>query len=103
MIQVRRLKLIPFVGIVMFSFGYSIPSFAICADIDAITETDKAALAYFRQAETFQRGKVLKRHLPSNRKETASYIKDQEKYYTFFGLVELDCTVKIMKRTHARN
>lgn len=103
MILARSLKLIPFVGIIMFSFGYTAPALAVCADINAITETDKAALAYFKQAEIFEKGKVLKLHLPSKRKETASYIKNQDKYYTFFGLVELDCTVRIMKRTHARN
>lgn len=75
---------------------------ANCPDLDAIAATDKEALRFFRRAEVFETGKVLKTHLPSKRKETASYIKNKENYYTFFGQVELDCSVRIMKRTHAR-
>lgn len=101
MIQACGKKGIFFVGI-MISLSFSPLAYAVCQDIDAITETDKAALAFFIRAEIFEKGKVLKKHLPSKRKETASYIKDGDNYYTFFGLVELDCRVNIMKRTHAR-
>lgn len=102
MIQASKLKHIIFVSFITIGVSFATQATANCRDIDAITATDKAALTYFIRAELFEKGKVLKRHLPSKRKETASYIKMGEDYYTFFGLVELDCSVQIIKRTHAR-
>lgn len=99
MIHVKYLALM---GVMILNISYSNYALAQCSDLDAIAATDTAALKFFKRAELFEKGKVLKRHLPSNRKETASYIKYKDKFYTYFGQVELDCNVRIMKRTHAR-
>lgn len=99
MIHVKHITLL---SLIIFNMSYSSNTLAQCRDLDAIEATDKAALKFFKRAELFERGKVLKVHLPSRRKETASYIKNNGKFYTFFGQVELDCSARIMKRTHSR-
>ncbi|EAQ63294.1 hypothetical protein MED121_00070 [Marinomonas sp. MED121] len=102
MIQVNRYKQLAFVSFIMFNLVQSSYLHAECRDLDAVTAADELALKFFVRAELFDQGKVLKRHLPSKRKETASYIKDGENYYTFFGLVDIDCNASIIKRTHPR-
>jgi len=100
--QASQLKQIIFICFIMLSINYSNNALAKCSDLDSIAATDTAALKFFKRATLFETGKVLKQHLPSRRKETASYIKYKDSYYTFFGLVEPNCRVKIIKRTHAR-
>jgi len=102
MIQASQLKHLAIISLVMLSISYSNNSLAKCSDLDAIAATDTAAMKLLKRSEIFERGKVLKQHQPSKRKETASYIKYKNSYYTFFGQVELDCSAKIIKRTHAR-
>lgn len=77
-------------------------SYAICSDSESVERTEKAALQILKNSKAFKQGKVLKVHLPSKRKETAVYLKDKDKYYTFFGLVTTDCKAYIMKRTHGK-
>lgn len=102
MLKADKFKNTIYITFILSCLLFTAPSWANCSDLDAIAATDKAALKFFKRAELFETGKVLKLHLPSKRKETASYIKVKDLYYTFFGQVELDCSVKIMKRTHAR-
>jgi len=64
--------------------------------------TTEAAMKLFSGSTVFEQGKVLKEHLPSRRKETAVYIKNKDKYYTFFGLVTPECTATLIKRTHGK-
>lgn len=75
---------------------------AECSDFESIEATTDAALTLLGDGEVFQQGKVLKKHLPSRRKETAVYLKSGALYYTFFGLVSTNCQAAIMKRTHGK-
>jgi len=102
MIKASQLKPIIVIALIMLSINFSNNALAKCSDLDSIAATDTAALKFFKRAKLFEIGKVLKQHQPSRRKETASYIKYKDSYYTFFGLVEPNCRVKIIKRTHAR-
>lgn len=86
----------------MFSALFCMQVQAQCSDNEAVENTTKAALKLFDSGSVFKQGKVLKRHLPSKRKETAVYIKSGNKHYTVFGLVATDCKAALMKRTHGK-
>lgn len=77
----------------------SVSSQAECRDRDAIAASDESAKAFFRKAEIFHPGKILKVHHPSRRKEIASYVKTGKKRYSIFNLVNEECKVVYRKRT----
>ncbi|WP_421852130.1 hypothetical protein [Marinomonas sp.] len=61
--------------VICLLMGLSISSliFAECGDFDAKMAADKSA-QNLTGGKTFKRALILKRHLPSKRKEVASYI-----------------------------
>lgn len=79
-------------------------SLAECPDWDAKAAADKAAQKYV-SGKTFKRAMVLKKHLPSRRKEVASYlyVKSDDLYYTVFSLVNSKCKAQIIKRTNGKH
>ena len=74
-----------------------------CADFDAKLASDKSAESYVK-GKTFKRALILKRHLPSKRKEVASYVfvKGTGLYYTVYSLVNSDCDAEVIKRTNGK-
>lgn len=90
----------------MITFFLSVSSFAFaeCSDFDAKLASDKTAENYM-EGKTFKKALVLKKHLPSKRKEVASYIyvKADDLYYTVYSLINSQCQVKIIKRTNAKH
>ncbi|RNF75022.1 hypothetical protein EBI01_03600 [Marinomonas rhizomae] len=85
----------------LFMSGFTL---AECSDYDAKLAADKAAEKYM-SGKTFKNSLVLKRHLPSKRKEVASYVyvKADDLYYTIFSLVNSQCKIQIIKRTHGKH
>lgn len=84
---------------------FSQASYAECRDIDSIAAADKTAQEYV-SGKTFKKAIVLKRHLPSKRKEVASYVyvKSTDLYYTIYSLVSTDCkSVKVLKQTKGKH
>ncbi|WP_328797743.1 hypothetical protein [Marinomonas vulgaris] len=77
---------------------------AECRDDDAKFSADKKARS-FMSGDTFMAAKVLKRHLPSRRKEVASYIyvKADDLYYTVYTLVNSACKADVIKRTKGKH
>ncbi|PYF84892.1 MULTISPECIES: hypothetical protein [Marinomonas] len=75
---------------------------AECSDFDAKLAADKLAQDYI-DGKSFRPALVLKKHLPSKRKEVASYIKTDDLYYTVYSLVNSNCTAKIIKRTNGKH
>ncbi|BFM48322.1 hypothetical protein [Marinomonas sp. THO17] len=91
-----------FLGLlVVFSSSFSL---AECTDRDAKAASDEAAQKYVA-GKTFKRAMVLKRHLPSKRKEVASYlyVKSDDLYYTVFSLVNSKCEAQVIKRTNGKH
>lgn len=84
--------------------GLSISSLATaeCSDFDAKLAANKVAQDYI-DGKTFKPALVLKKHLPSKRKEVASYVKTDDLYYTVYSLVNSKCTVQIIKRTNGKH
>jgi len=77
---------------------------AECADFNAKMAADKSAQKYV-SGKTFKNARVLKKHLPSKRKEVASYVyvKADDLYYTVYSLVNSDCDAEIIKRTNGKH
>jgi hypothetical protein len=77
---------------------------AQCSDFDAKLEADKAAQDLM-SGKTFKSALILKTHLPSKRKEVASYVyvKTDDLYYTVYSLVNSQCQAKIIKRTNGKH
>ncbi len=78
-------------------------AFAECGDYDAKMASNKSAEEYVK-GKTFKRALILKRHLPSKRKEVASYVfvKKTGLYYTVYSLVNSDCDAEVIKRTNGK-
>jgi len=78
--------------------------FAECSDFDTKLEADKSAQS-FVAGKIFKNALILKKHLPSKRKEVASYVyvKADDLYYTVFSLVNSKCEAKIIKRTKGKH
>lgn len=94
------MKSVQLLNVVLFFSLLAPPlSQAECRDRDAIAASDDRAKAFFRQAEIFHPGKILKVHHPSRRKEVASYVKTGNKRYSIFNLVDEECNVFYRKRT----
>ena len=70
-----------------------------CADRDAIRASNDLAMSFFRNPSTFEQSRVLKKHSPSKLKEVVSYIESDQKRYSIFTLVSVDCAARFMKRT----
>jgi hypothetical protein len=79
-------------------------TFAECSDFDAKIEADKSAQKYL-SGTTFKTALILKKHLPSKRKEIASYVyvKESNLYYTVYSLVNSECEPRIVKRTKGKH
>jgi len=79
-------------------------AYAECPDWDSRAAADKAAEKYV-SGKAFKRAMVLKKHLPSKRKEVASYIyvKADDLYYTVFSLINSKCKAQIIKRTNGKH
>lgn len=79
-------------------------TFAECSDFDAKLSADKEAQKYM-SGKTFKRAQVLKKHLPSERKEVASYVyvKESDLYYTVYLLINDKCKAEIIKRTNGKH
>ncbi|ETI58039.1 hypothetical protein D104_16965 [Marinomonas profundimaris] len=77
---------------------------AECGDFDAKQAADKSAQKYMG-GKTFKSALILKRHLPSKRKEVASYVyvKADDLYYTVYSLVNSKCKSEIIKRTNGKH
>lgn len=77
---------------------------AECLDPDAKAAADKSAQQYV-SGKTFKTARVLKKHLPSKRKEVASYVyvKADDLYYTVYALVNSQCNAAIIKRTYGKH
>jgi hypothetical protein len=77
---------------------------AECQDFDAKLAADKSAQDYV-DGKTFKKALILKKHLPSKRKEVASYVyvKSSDLYYTVYSLVNSDCDAQIIKRTNGKH
>lgn len=84
--------------------GFTNFTFAECADFDAKQASDKSAQNYVG-GKTFRSALILKKHLPSKRKEVASYVyvKSSDLYYTVYSLVDSDCEAQIIKRTNGKH
>lgn len=84
--------------------GFAHFSYAECPDFDAKLASDDIAQSYLN-GKTFQRALVLKKHLPSMRKEVASYVyvKSSDLYYTVYTLVNSDCEAQVIKRTNGKH
>lgn len=104
--MVRKFKIFTFRNTlpVLFTLALSSFAFAECSDFDAKLAADKSAQNYM-SGKTFKKALVLKRHLPSKRKEVASYVyvKADDLYYTVFSLVNSQCKTKIIKRTNGKH
>ena len=87
----------------MVGIGITISSMTIaeCSDLEAKLAADKMAQGYIN-GKTFKPALILKKHLPSKRKEVASYVKTDDLYYTVFSLVNSKCSAKIIKRTNGK-
>ena len=90
--------------LVLLSLTISNFAFAECSDFDAKLAADKDAQKYM-SGKTFKNALVLKKHLPSKRKEVASYVyvKADDLYYTVFSLVNSQCKTEIIKRTNGKH
>ena len=88
----------------LLGFFLSGLTFAECSDFDAKIEANKSAQKYLG-GKTFKNARVLKKHLPSKRKEVASYVyvKADDFYYTVYSLVNAKCEPKIIKRTNGKH
>jgi hypothetical protein len=84
--------------------AFSISSFTLaeCSDFDAKLAADKLAQDYI-DGKTFKPALVLKKHLPSKRKEVASYVKTDDLFYTVYTLVNSKCTAQVIKRTNGKH
>ncbi|MDF1763720.1 MAG: hypothetical protein P1U57_09945 [Oleibacter sp.] len=90
------------VSVLLFSLLVSSEILALpeCPDFKAKEASDALALAFFKsQGEVFHPTHVLKKHHPSRDKEVVSYIKNKERYYSIFSLVNADCDARFIKRT----
>ena len=89
---------------VVLCFALSGQIFAECSDFDAKLEADKAAQDLM-DGKAFKNALILKTHLPSKRKEVASYVyvKADDLYYTVYSLVNSQCRAKIIKRTNGKH
>lgn len=83
------------------SVFFSASSFAECRDLDAKQAADRVAENYY-QGRVFKPGMVLKKHLPSHRKEVVSYIQRGEYYYSVFLWVDQECQVQIIKQSKGK-
>ncbi|MCB5160365.1 hypothetical protein [Marinomonas algarum] len=83
---------------------FSLPVWAECPDISAIYAADQATQDYM-DGKVFKKARVLKKHLPSYRKEIASYIYVEDKglYFTVYTLVNSECEVAIIKSTRGKH
>lgn len=71
-----------------------------CGDLQAARAANEKALSFFQDAEVIRRAKILKYHHLSNKREVASYIKTQDnKKYTVFTLVNMQCDTRFIKAT----
>ncbi len=78
---------------------FTTSSFAECRDFDAIEAANKKAMSFFKNGKVFHAGVIQKIHHPSRKKEVASYIKEGDKHYSIFTLVNQECQVEFRKRT----
>ena len=85
----------------LVSLTYSQYTVAQCADRDAKLAADRVAENYY-QGRVFKAGTVLKKHLPSERKEVVSYIQRGRHYYSVFLWVDTDCQVQIIKQSKGK-
>ncbi|TYL49430.1 hypothetical protein FXV75_07985 [Marinomonas sp. IMCC 4694] len=78
--------------------------FAECRDFDAKLAADKKAQSLL-SGKKFKRALIVKKHLPSERKEVASYVfvKKDDLYYTVYTLVNSDCVAYFIKRTNGKH
>jgi hypothetical protein len=76
---------------------------AECRDGDAIAAADKKAGSYFKKGNIFHPAVVQKVHHPSRKKEVASYIKVDKKYYSIITLVDQECGVQFRKRSRQQD
>jgi len=78
--------------------------FAECSDFDAKIASDETAEEYMK-GKVFKRALILKKHLPSKRKEVASYIyvKADNLYFTVYSLINSQCKAEIIKRTNGKH
>ncbi|MBJ7539978.1 hypothetical protein [Marinomonas transparens] len=94
--------------------GFSHLTLAECSDIDAKLSADSAAQVYVnglaatnrvaaQSAVTFKRALIIKKHLPSKRKEVASYIEAGNLYYTVYSLVNSQCIASTIKSTNGKH
>ncbi|ETX11650.1 hypothetical protein MUS1_09180 [Marinomonas ushuaiensis DSM 15871] len=79
-------------------------TFAECNDFDAKMASDESA-EKLMGGKVFKRALILKRHLPSKRKEVASYVyvKADGLYYTVYALINSKCKAEIIKRTNGKH
>ena len=84
---------------IMMLLLLSLPALAECRDRDAIAAGETKGKSYFKEAEIFHAGRVLKVHHPSRHKEVAAYVKTGEKRYSIFTLVDENCRARFIKRT----
>lgn len=77
----------------------SLPATAECRDRDAIAAGEEHARSYFKKADVFHPGRVLKVHHPSRHKEVAAYVQTGDKRYSIFTLVDENCRARFIKRT----
>ncbi|SEI37338.1 hypothetical protein SAMN05421831_10124 [Allopseudospirillum japonicum] len=71
-----------------------------CDDLQAARVANEKALSFFQDAEVIRRAKILKYHHLSNKREVASYVKTKDnKKYTVFTLVNMQCNTRFIKAT----
>ena len=89
---------------ILLSLTLTSVAFAECSDFDAKLAADKAGQKLM-EGKTFKNALVLKKHLPSKRKEVASYVyvKADDLYYSVFFLVNSDCKTQFIKRTRGKH
>lgn len=85
--------------VLLLLMSFAVPALAECRDRDAIAAGEEKGMSYFRKAEIFHAGRVMKVHHPSRHKEVAAYVKTGEKRYSIFTLVDENCRARFIKRT----
>lgn len=92
------------VALVFACLTLSKVAIAECSDFDAKIAADKSAQDHLG-GTVFKSALVLKRHLPSKRKEVASYVyvKADDLYYTVYTLVNTRCEPQFIKRTYGKH
>ncbi|GAB3475880.1 hypothetical protein [Marinomonas epiphytica] len=76
-------------------------AYAECPDLEARQTANKIVTSQYN-GKVFRAALVLKKHLPSKRKEVATYIQINDLYYTVFLLIDTQCNGQIIKRTKGK-